>query len=83
MPRCISGGSAGLGKAIGLGGRRDKLRQAQAEATALSGHPAYAFPVDVGDPVAIEAAVDQIRWGGLVMQPVLVTLKMLLTRICG
>lgn len=96
----ISGGSAGLGKAIGLEAakngatvvflarRRDKLRQAQAEATALSGHPAYAFPVDVGDPVAIEAAVDQIHetvgpvdvW---LMQPVLVTLKMPLTRICG
>lgn len=44
-----------------LARRRDKLRQAQAEATALSGHPAYAFPVDVGDPVAIEAAVDQIH----------------------
>ena len=69
----ISGGSAGLVKAIGLEAakngatvvflarRRDKLRQAQAEATALSGHPAYAFPVDVGDPVAIEAAVDQIH----------------------
>ncbi|MDN6635183.1 MAG: SDR family NAD(P)-dependent oxidoreductase, partial [Lacticaseibacillus paracasei] len=69
----ISGGSSGLGKAIGLEAakqgatvvflarRREKLRQAQAEASTLSGRPAYAFPVDVADPVAIEATVDQIH----------------------
>ncbi|WP_171025046.1 SDR family NAD(P)-dependent oxidoreductase [Lacticaseibacillus zeae] len=69
----ISGGSAGLGKAIGLEAakkgatvvflarRRDKLRQAQAEASSLSGRPAFAFPVDVADPVAIEAVVERIH----------------------
>ena len=56
----ISGGSSGLGKAIGLEAakqgatvvflarRREKLRQAQAEASTLSGRPAYAFTKRLG-----------------------------------
>ncbi|WP_125703251.1 SDR family NAD(P)-dependent oxidoreductase [Lacticaseibacillus daqingensis] len=68
----VTGGSSGLGRAIGLTAakrgatvvflarRQDKLLAAQAEATALSGQPAYAYVCDVADPVAIEAVVARI-----------------------
>lgn len=69
----VTGGSSGLGKAIGLNAakagatvvflarRQQELQQAQAEATALSGQPAYAYVLDVADPVAIEAVVQRIE----------------------
>ncbi|MFD1442141.1 SDR family NAD(P)-dependent oxidoreductase [Lacticaseibacillus hegangensis] len=68
----VTGGSSGLGRAVGLEAakqgatvvflarRKDRLIEAQAEATALSGQPAYAFVCDVADPVAIEAVVARI-----------------------
>lgn len=69
----VTGGSSGLGRAIGLEAakqgatvvflarRKDRLVEAQAEATALSGQPAFAFVCDVADPVAIEAVVARIK----------------------
>ncbi|WP_461224110.1 SDR family NAD(P)-dependent oxidoreductase [Lacticaseibacillus suihuaensis] len=68
----VTGGSSGLGRAIGLAAakrgatvvflarRRDRLVAAQAQATALSGQPAYAYVCDVADPVSIEAVVNRI-----------------------
>ncbi|MFD1433141.1 SDR family NAD(P)-dependent oxidoreductase [Lacticaseibacillus yichunensis] len=68
----VTGGSSGLGKAIGLEAakqgatvvflarRMAALKEAQATATALSGRPAYAFVCDVADPVAVEAVAARI-----------------------
>lgn len=68
----VTGGSSGLGKAIGLQSaqagatvvflarRQEALQEAQAEASALSGNPAYAYVLDVSDPVAMEAVVARI-----------------------
>ena len=68
----ITGGSSGLGRAIGLAAaqsgatvvflarRKDALLQAQAQATAISGQPAYSYVLDVADPVAVEAVVHRI-----------------------
>lgn len=68
----VTGGSSGMGRAIGLEAaargatvvflarRLERLVAAQAEATALSGHPAYALALDVTDPVAIAAVVERI-----------------------
>ncbi|WP_461213125.1 SDR family NAD(P)-dependent oxidoreductase [Lacticaseibacillus sp. GG6-2] len=69
----VTGGSSGLGKAIGLEAakrgatvvflarRRELLGQAQAEASAYSGKPAYAYALDVGDPTAVEAVVGKLQ----------------------
>lgn len=68
----VTGGSSGLGKAVGLEAarrgatvvflarRKAQLEQAQAQASALSGQPAYAYALDVSDPVAMEAVVAQM-----------------------
>ncbi|MCI1987274.1 MAG: SDR family oxidoreductase [Lactobacillus sp.] len=68
----VTGGSSGLGKAIGLEAARrgatvvflarraDKLATAQAQASALSGKPAYAYAVDVADPTMVAAVLTQL-----------------------
>ncbi|MFD1486278.1 SDR family NAD(P)-dependent oxidoreductase [Lacticaseibacillus baoqingensis] len=68
----VTGGSAGLGKAIGLEAasrgatviflarRKPQLALAQAQASALSGKPAYSYVLDVADPVMIQAVVNQL-----------------------
>lgn len=69
----VTGGSSGLGKAIGLEAarrgatvvflarRQALLGQAQAEASAFSGKPAYAYALDVADPTAVQAVVAKIH----------------------
>jgi short-subunit dehydrogenase len=69
----ITGGSSGLGKAVGvaaakagatvvlLARRKIALQQAQAAATAASGLPNYAYVLDVSDPVAMAAVVARIQ----------------------
>ncbi|KRL43990.1 SDR family NAD(P)-dependent oxidoreductase [Lacticaseibacillus manihotivorans] len=68
----VTGGSSGLGKAIALQAARKHatvvvlarnlkaLRHVQAQASALSGHPAFAYAVDVSDPTSIDAMVQRL-----------------------
>lgn len=68
----VTGGSSGLGRAIGLAAarrgatvvflarRKDKLIEAQTTASALAHHAAFAYVLDVSDPAAIEAVVERI-----------------------
>lgn len=69
----VTGGSSGIGRAIGLEAarhgatvvflarRQADLAKAQAEASALSGKPAYAFSVDVAQVDQIEAVVNTVQ----------------------
>ncbi len=68
----VTGGSGGLGRAIGMDAARqgatvvflarrvNALRSARIEATALAGTPAYAYRLDVSDPVQIDAVWAQL-----------------------
>lgn len=68
----VTGGSSGLGKAIALQAARkhatvvvmarnlEALRRVQAQASALSGCPAFAYAVDVSDPTSIDACVQRL-----------------------
>ncbi|WKF83915.1 SDR family NAD(P)-dependent oxidoreductase [Lacticaseibacillus pantheris] len=68
----VTGGSGGLGRAIGMASARrgatvvflarrvNALRSARAEASALAGTPAYAYQLDVSDPVQIDAVWAQL-----------------------
>ena len=68
----VTGGSSGLGKAVALQAARKHatvvvlarnltaLRQVQAQASALSGRPAFAYAVDVSDPTSIDAMVQRL-----------------------
>ncbi|WP_155285868.1 SDR family NAD(P)-dependent oxidoreductase [Lacticaseibacillus zhaodongensis] len=68
----ITGGSSGIGKTVALAAakrgatvvllarNRSKLAAVRAECARLSGQSAYAFTLDVSDPVAIDSVWDQI-----------------------
>lgn len=68
----VTGGSSGLGKAIALQAARkhatvvvlarhlETLRTVQAQASALSGRPAYAYAVDVADVTSVDAMVAKL-----------------------
>lgn len=68
----ITGGSSGIGKAVALEAatagatvivaarNMNALAQVRSEAARLSGNSAYAYALDVSDPVAIESTVNQI-----------------------
>ncbi|WP_407891182.1 SDR family NAD(P)-dependent oxidoreductase [Lacticaseibacillus sp. N501-2] len=69
----VTGGSSGLGKAIALQAARkhatvvvlarrlDALRAVQAQASALSGRPAFAYAVDVADSTSIDAMIKRLQ----------------------
>lgn len=68
----ITGGSSGIGRAVALAAaaagatvivaarNMTSLAQVRSEAARLSGNSAYAYSLDVSDPVAIESTVGQI-----------------------